>query len=256
MITNILSFFIVIFANIIGSFSGMGGGIIIKPLVSILCHLSLPTVIFYSNLSVLVMCVTSLSYSFVKKTTHYDKTVWPIAAGSFVGGLIGTVVLSYVMQFNHDFVQDIQIIVTIITIICAMFYQWKGHPVKHCWISPYRILLLGFIMGFFSVILGIGGGPINVWLLMMLMNFSLKQATSYSLISVVVSVSIRLCHDFLYLYTIPHEWVTMGVFMVSAFIGAIIGFFIKKRLSNTHFKTLYLSTLTLVVIINIINLFV
>lgn len=256
MIINIISFFIVIFANIIGSFSGMGGGIIIKPMVSILCHLPLQTVIFYSNLSVIVMCITSLTYSAVKKTTHYDKTVWPIAAGSFVGGLIGTASLSYFMQFNHEWVQIGQILLTILTIVCAMLYQWRGHPIRNVWESPSRIVVVGFVMGFFSVILGIGGGPINVWLLMMLMGLTLKKATSYSLISVLVSVSIRLCHDFLNLSTIPHVASTMIVFMVSAMIGAIIGFVIKKHLSNQHFKTLYLSTLALVIVINIINLFV
>lgn len=252
---NVLYFLIVVFANIIGSFSGMGGGIIIKPLVSIVSHLPLQTVIFYSNLSIIVMCLTSFVYGQAKKTTHYGRDALYVCLGSLGGGLIGSFLLNFFMQNLVHVLKPLQIFITIATIVAGIWYQFKGKPTAKQWEKPVEILSIGGVMGFFSILLGIGGGPLNVLLLMMLMHFPLKKATSYSLISVLGSVSVRLAMNFIHLGQIEHNFLTMLIFMASALVGAICGIFIKRHMSMKNFKTLYVSTLVGVIVLNIVNLF-
>lgn len=253
---NLIYFFIVVFANIIGSFSGMGGGIIIKPLVSIASHLPLETVLFYSNLSIIVMCFTSFIYSQWKKTTKYGKDALYICLGSLTGGLVGSILLNLGLSSLESIMKELQIALTIITIVAGIWYQCKGKPVQHLWTTPWKIFCIGAIMGAFSILLGIGGGPLNVLLLMMLLGFPLKKATSYSLISVLGSVSIRVIMSFDHIHQIQYQTSTMLVFMGSAFVGAIIGILIKKHLNMKNFKKLYISTLGGVILLNIINLFI
>ena len=256
MMINIISFFIVIFANIIGAFAGMGGGIIIKPLVSILCHFPLATVIFYSNLSVIVMCLTSFTYNKMTKSVSYGKKTVPIVLGSLCGGLLGTIILNGAMRYIHDMVKPIQITLTIVTLLISLWYQWRGKPLSQPFTKKGKIFLVGLIMGSFAVILGIGGGPINVWLLMMFLALPLKKATSYSLLSVMAAVAIRLLSDFSHLSSLNPSPVTMWVFIISAFIGSLIGILIKRHLPTYLFKKMYVIVLIGVIIINVVNLLI
>lgn len=56
---SVIYFFIIVFANTIGSISGMGGGIIIKPMMDAIGMHSLVEIAFYSSTAVLSMSIFS-----------------------------------------------------------------------------------------------------------------------------------------------------------------------------------------------------
>ena len=56
---KILYFIVIIVANAIGSVSGMGGGVIIKPVLDFIAWDNVATISFYSSVAVFVMSISS-----------------------------------------------------------------------------------------------------------------------------------------------------------------------------------------------------
>jgi uncharacterized membrane protein YfcA len=58
---SILYFLITLFATTLGSTSGMGGGVIIKPVLDAFGHYDIETISVLSSVSVFLMCLISVS---------------------------------------------------------------------------------------------------------------------------------------------------------------------------------------------------
>ena len=252
---DIVYFLMVMISDIIGSFSGMGGSIIIKPLFSMMSNYSLEIVIFCSNLSVLTMCLSSLYMSYREKDLALNKTSVSLTIGSFLGGIIGSLALDFLFATVKSVVKPMQITLIILAIILAIDYQLRGQPIKNIWTSIGQYFGLGFICGSVSVILGIGGGPINVWLLMLLAGISLKKATAYSLLAVFASIVTR---EIMSIPAAIHLHVPIHIliiFFIAAIFGGIGGILAKKYLKTSHYKVIYICTLIGAMIINFTNYF-
>jgi uncharacterized membrane protein YfcA len=74
---GLLYFLVIIFANTIGSVSGMGGGVIIKPVLDFIALDSVVAISFYSTVAVFVMSIVS-TYRQVKNgmSIRFDLVSW------------------------------------------------------------------------------------------------------------------------------------------------------------------------------------
>lgn len=252
----IIYFIIVSISNFIGSLSGMGGGLFIKPLINITSNYPLLMVIFYSNISILTMCISSLINNYrVREINFKNYQIIHIAFGSLIGGFISSILLNYLAE-QFKYFKQIQIILTILIIVMAIIYQIKGKPINKIWSSSIQYLLLGIIFGFISIILGIGGGPINVFLLMFLTGCKLKTATIYSLVSVFTSMIIRMLMSYSIIFKFQVDYKIILIFILASIIGGTIGSKVKRYISSNLLKKLYISTLIMAFVINFINLWV
>ena len=84
-------FFIVSFgASIIGGICGIGGGIIIKPVLDMSGLAPLSTIGFLSSCTVLSMSLYNVSRSLAAKSKVIDTdTGTPLAIGAAIGGVLG-----------------------------------------------------------------------------------------------------------------------------------------------------------------------
>ncbi len=87
----IIYFILAFFATTVGSLTGMGGGLIIKPLMDMLGDFDVQTISIISSITVLTMAVVSVIKQIKSKTEFPFKTAIPLAAGSVLGGFIGAV---------------------------------------------------------------------------------------------------------------------------------------------------------------------
>ena len=101
--------------------------------------------------------------------------------------------------------------------------------------------------------LGIGGGPINVSLLVLMFSFPIKEATVYSICTIFFSqlaklVSIGLTTGFavfdlsMLLYIVP-----------AAIIGGFLGAHLSGIISANKVTTVFQSVIILVILINLYN---
>ncbi|MGX4685648.1 sulfite exporter TauE/SafE family protein [Vagococcus sp. JNUCC 83] len=247
-------FFIIIFANSIGAISGMGGGVIIKPLFDMLGYHDVLSISFYSTVAVLSMSLVSTA----RQVQNGIKISWPFALslslGSVLGGILGSLGLDKLVSImpSEKIVSLIQIILIVSTLIFSYAYsksQWKSYHFK----SLLSIILCGVFLGAIASFLGIGGGPLNVALLMMLFSVPIKDATVYSIITILFSqlskiITIQLSTDF------SHFDLSLLVYIIPAgMIGGLLGAYLSKKVSSEKVTMIYQFVILAVLLVNFYN---
>jgi len=252
--TGILYFFVIIIANTVGAMAGIGGGVIIKPVLDFIGAHPVSSVSFYSSVAVFTMAVVSTVKRISAGDEFESSKGISISFGAVVGGAIGNYVFNFLFTLfaSSSAVSLVQIILLIIALVFAYIYiqfDLKGLHLKHMmW-----YFLSGILLGFLASLLGIGGGPINVSFLMLVFQMRIKKATLYSL-------SIILFSQLSKLFTIGFTEgfgqfdLTMLYFVIpAAILGGTVGSTIASRLSPKSTQFIFQSVIILVIIINVYN---
>ncbi|MGG0821733.1 sulfite exporter TauE/SafE family protein [Paenibacillus turicensis] len=251
---GILYFIVIVLANTVGAISGMGGGVIIKPIFDFIGAHSVAAISFYSTVAVFTMSIVSTSRQIKSGTKlNWTKVIW-ISIGALAGGVLGNIVFEFLLWGFNDAstVQLIQIIITILTLLFAFLYskyEWKSYDLN----TIVWYVLCGLILGFLASLLGIGGGPINVSLMMLMFAMPIKEATVYSICTIFFSqlsklVTISLATGFhrydltVLLYIIP-----------AAIVGGLLGAKSSKILPDQKVAFVFQCVVIVVLIINIYN---
>ncbi len=155
-------------ASVIGSLCGLGGGIIIKPLLDAMGTMSVETVSFLSGCTVFSMAVASVIRSFGGNIRIDLRAITPLAIGAVVGGIVGQAAFQALKTSSGDLavVGAAQSVALFLTTFSSLLYTlFEGRiaklHIKHRSVS----LLSGVVMGIVASFIGIGGGPINIMVL-------------------------------------------------------------------------------------------
>lgn len=239
-------------ASLIGAISGLGGGVIIKPMLDLLGDFSASTISVLSAFTVFAMSAASISKHLFHKTKLNLRLGMLLSAGAIIGGYLGNYLFNYLLAFLGKpklvtLLQNTLLVLLLIGVLIYMnfFRTKKSFSVK----NTAAILVTGLFLGTLSSFLGIGGGPINVVILTLLFSMKPKDAAVNSLLLIFFSqasklTSIALTTGFA-AYTLSPLWV-----MIPAGIaGGLIGAHFNKKLSGK--KVLLIFSLTNVFIIGI-----
>ncbi|HCM89740.1 MULTISPECIES: sulfite exporter TauE/SafE family protein [Vagococcus] len=247
-------FLIIVCANTIGAISGMGGGVLIKPLFDLIDVHSVAAISFYSSVAVLTMSVVST----YKQTKNGIKINWSfalqISVGAMVGGLLGNNVFEKILALfpTGREVQLIQISLTVVTLLFSFLYSkkiWQNFTFD----SYFLKIISGLLLGFLASLLGIGGGPINVALLMLLFNIPIKEATVYSIISIFFSQLSKVTTIFFTVDLNRYDLTILYYVIPAAIIGGFLGSFISGKVTDKRVNQIYQVVIILVLIINMYN---
>jgi len=238
---GLLYFIVIIFANTIGAISGMGGGIIIRPVFEVIGYHQVVAISFYSSIAVFTMSITATYRQLINGVKVRAKIAVAISLSAIVGGFLGNSVFESLFLFfnSESAVNLVQIILTILSLIFVLFAT-KEQMVTYRLSHWFWYLGVGLFLGFLASLLGIGGGPINVALLMLLFSIPIKEATTYSIITIFFSqlarlVSVHVTTGFdrfdlsLLLWIIPAA-------MLGGFLGGSLSKFASERLVLKIFK--------------------
>lgn len=251
---GIVYLLIIIFANTIGAVSGMGGGVIIKPIFDFINAHEVSSISFYSSAAVLTMSVVS-TYRQLRNGIKINwSNVSGLAFGSIMGGYIGNVLFELFLEFykNDSVTQGIQIILTIITLLWSFFYILKGKK-SYAFTSTICYIGTGFILGTLASLLGIGGGPINVSLLVLLFSMPIKEATVYSICTILFSqlskiITIGFTGGFS-----SYDLNILWYIIPAAIIGGILGAKASGMLNPQKISVVFQIIILLVLLLNIYN---
>ena len=98
-----LVFVVAFLASLLGPLCGIGGGVIIKPVVDAMGILPVAVVSFLSSVSVLTMSLATLLQNAVSKTSTIKvRSMLPVALGSAAGGVAGKILFNLLSQNLHD----------------------------------------------------------------------------------------------------------------------------------------------------------
>lgn len=255
-------FFIVGFiASILGAISGLGGGVIIKPVLDAVTNLDASVIGFLSTCAVFVMSIVAV-IKHVKSKTQFDKSSTVLLGiGAIVGGLFGTEIFQLLVgRINNDLlVKGIQNVVLCVLLVIIIIYINLKSKVQFNIKNRGFIILLGAILGIISSFLGIGGGPINIAAFTLFFSMDLKNATVNSIVLILFSQASKIV-TLLLSHSVP-EGVEMSMLLgilPAAILGGLIGTIINKKVSKEKLRGIYNAVMLFVIVtccLNIIRLF-
>jgi uncharacterized membrane protein YfcA len=245
------------FPSVIGAISGIGGGIIIKPILDLVSPLSTEANNFLSGATVLVMAFVS----FLRRRLEWAKSEsmrrgTALALGAVAGGIAGKISLSLTIAGIGGITGLIQSLMLILLTASVLAYMVKKDHIKPR--KPGNCLFaffLGFVLGLLSSFLGIGGGPFNIMLISYFFNTSIKTTGLYSLYTIFLSQLSNISFSFI-TGTVPVVPVEVFTAMIAGGImGGLLGSRIVRSFDKKQADFLFCMVLVLVILISAYNTF-
>lgn len=252
---GIVYFTVILFACILGAIVGLGGGVFIRPIFDTIGAHSVMEIAFFSSTAILTMSIVSTAKKLKDGLAIKAKIAALISCGAVVGGWIGNWILSFLVSemAAESSVQLVQIIVTVIVLSISIYATTKRnlrYEIKLTILLPF----IGVGLGLIAAFLGIGGGPINVPILMIFFGLPIKTATMYSIVIIFFSHASRLIAMGFGEYGYSNFDLRMLPFIiVAAAIGGFVGANLSRVFSESVVKKLFICALSAVIVLNIFN---
>lgn len=246
---------VVLCATIIGATTGVGGGAIIKPVFDLVGADTAVMIGIYSSVAVFSMCITSI-YKQWKKGVLIDKViVLCLSFGAVLGGYVGELIFkSLTQQLSNQTVKMYQSLMLEIILIFVILYTLNKEKMpKYRLKNKMAIAGLSFLVGVISIFLGIGGGPLNIALLMICFSLSTKDAAIYSLTMIFFSQLSKIVLIAINLQTYAIDWTMCVVIVMLAFVGGVVGTKINQRFSTQVVDKMYIGLMMVLVAICTMN---
>lgn len=259
MIVYIIFFGISFLASIVGAICGIGGGVIIKPVLDAFGVLDVSAISFLSGCTVLAMSLYSVGRNKLAGTLSVDmQTGTPLAIGAAVGGIAGKYMFQAVKGLfdNQNTVGSVQAACLLILTLGTLVYTVKksGFRTHHMKSLPV-CLIIGLFLGILSSFLGIGGGPINLVILFYFFSMSTKVAAQNSLYIILFSQVTSLVVT-IFTGTVPAvEWGILIGMIICGVLGGIAGRALNKRVNDKMVDKLFMALMIIIIGINIYNIF-
>ena len=134
---------ICLLSTTLGAISGIGGGVIIKPVFDATVALSVSQISFLSGCSVLAMSIVSLLSSRGGETKIDGKRTTPLAIGSAVGGVLGKLIFDVIKNSadNDGLIGSIQSIIMITLTLGVFLYVLNRKRISTLNVSSVAVSL-------------------------------------------------------------------------------------------------------------------
>jgi hypothetical protein len=253
---EILLVVITFIATVIGAISGIGGGVLIKPVMDALVDYPVATISFLSGNTVLAMTAVSLLRS-RKDSIKVDSVVGtPLAIGGAFGGVFGKLIFSAIQQAyqNDALLGLVQNILMVLLTVTVFFYVLNKSKIKTLSVrNKVLALAAGLVLGLFSSFLGIGGGPINIMFLSYLFSMDSKHAALNSLYIIFCSQVANLIANIVQGCIPSFDVLLLVSMMASGIAGAMAGRSVTKKLDNTQVDKLFMALMAVIILLSLSN---
>lgn len=246
---------VILAATTLGAFVGLGGGVIIKPILDFIGEEPRVQVDFLSSVAVFTMSVVSTGKSIKNKVCFRKDVIAFIASGSIVGGFLGSYCMNLLSKAAaQENIRCIQAFVLAALLLSVCIYVSKQRFSFHVK-NPAAICLVGLSLGFIASFLGIGGGPINVAVLTLFFSMNVKESAVYSVAIIFFSQLSKLVTIFASTGIEPylHQWKTLLFILPAAILGGIIGSKFNRKFEDSLIRKVFITVMILLILLNIYN---
>lgn len=257
MFMVIVFFAVSILSSIVGSICGIGGGVIIKPVLDATGIMNVSSISFLSGCTVLAMSVVSVYKNVRAGTAKLNvRTATGLAVGAALGGVAGKSMFQMLKSAvgNENVVGMTQAIVLIIITLGTLIYTvFKSRIQTKEYMNLVLCFVIGVLLGIMSSFLGIGGGPINLVVLAYFFSMSTKEAALSSLYIIMFSQITSLVQT-VATGTIPEVKASYLIAMVvGGILGGTLGSKVNKKIDEEGVNKLFIALMIVIVGINIYN---
>lgn len=232
-----------IFIGSMSGFFGIGGGMILVPILLVLGFDTKVAI----GISIIQMVFSSIYGSFL----NFKKGSLIIGEGIFVGfgGFVGGYIGGYVTHAVSDMVlQFLFLGLLIFSLFRLSFSKHHEDDVETKTLNKALLFSIGLVIGIFSITLGIGGSVVLTPILVGLLHYPIKKAVSAGLFFVVFS-SVAGMISRLTSGTIDFH---NGLIVATAsLIGVAMGIWLKDHVTSKNHKmallALYMCSLVILI---------
>ncbi len=240
-----------------GSICGIGGGVIIKPVLDALGAADVTTISFLSGCTVLAMTTYSLIKKKVSGISHINVQVsFPLAIGAAVGGVLGKSLFTVLTSVFEDAerVGTVQAACLFtVTGFTMMYMVLQAHIKTKNVTSKSACVGIGLLLGIISAFLGIGGGPINLMVLFYFFSMDVTLAAENSIYIIFFSQIASLISTIV-TRKVPAFSPVMLIFMVGGgILGGIVGVAVMRKISKKQVNYMFIGLMVVIMCINVYN---
>lgn len=251
-----LIFLVCLAASAVGGICGIGGGVIIKPVLDAMGVMSVSAISFLSGLTVLSMSVISVVRQRGQRQVEL-RTGSLLALGAVAGGIAGNWVFHLVKNAagQDAFVGMVQsAVLALVTLLTLVYSAWLRRRVPSFRVhSAAACVAIGGGMGVLSAFLGIGGGPINLAVLYFAFSMDTKKAAANSLYIIMFSQASSFVTSVIQ-GTIPgFPWTYLLAMAAAGVLGGLLGSRVNRHLSVRQTDQLFSALLCVIILICIYN---
>lgn len=250
-------FLVCLTASMIGSICGIGGGIIIKPVLDATGIMSVSAVSFLSKVTVLSMAAVSVFQRRGERVASDGRRGAALAVGALLGGLAGQAAFDAIRHaVGHDAAAGFaQALALMLLTLLTLWYVTSGisriRPRDFRAFAP--CCMIGAGIGAVSSFLGIGGGPFNLAALFLLCSMDTKEAAGQSLNIILLSQGVSLLLTLVRGEVPAFPGVYLPVMAAAGVVGGLLGTRLHRRLSEARTLQLFKAVLYAVVLISAMN---
>ena len=249
-------FLLCLAASTIGGICGIGGGVVIKPVLDAMGSMSVPTVSFLSGLTVLSMSLMSVWKNRKGRELDTRRSI-PLGIGAAVGGVTGKHLFEIIrtLAAADAVVGALQAVILGLLVLGTLIYvQNKTRISPRNVTHPLASVCIGLALGVCSSFLGIGGGPMNLAVLYYFFSMDTKKAAVNSILVILLSQTASLL-SVLFSGSVPaFEPLTLLAMVSAGILGGLISARLHKKLSARTTDKLFSGLLVVIIIICIYNL--
>ena len=254
MLIGILYFLIIVIVISTSAIAGISGGVVLRPVFDLIGYHQPIEIGFYMGVAVLTMTISSTLKQIKMGTKIKLDKALTLATGAIIGGWIGQEILEWMVRYlDGNAIQMFQNVFSIISLVfvlvatrkSAKTYEFKG-------ILWY--VLAGLGLGTFASVMAIGGGPINVAAFTILFGISLKEATVYSITTILFTQISRMVRMGFEPGGLARFDMTILWFIIpAAIIGGYVGGKLNVKFSEVQVMKVFKFVVTATILINIWN---
>ena len=253
----VVYFLVSFLASIAGAICGIGGGVVIKPVLDLVGMDTVAAISFLSGCTVLSMSCYSVIRSVAGGGKTVDvKTATPLAIGAAVGGIVGKWMFDAVSSLasNQGTVGSIQsICLAVISAATLVYTIFKARVKTKDVQSNIARVIIGMLLGIMSSFLGIGGGPINLVVLFYFFSMDTKTAAANSLYIILFSQIASLVSTFVTGSVPDVSPVSLVLMVAGGLLGGIFGRIFNRKMSTSAVDKLFIVLMVVIIGISIYN---
>jgi len=223
--------FIGLFVGAISGFFGVGGGMILVPMLMSI-GVDIKSAIGISVVQMVFSSVYGSYLNYRKGLLQLNEGIW-VGVGGLLGGMIGARFTDLLSRETLSYIFLGLVIFALFQILSAR----KKHPdQEEGSFSSGLLFAIGFVIGIIAMMLGVGGSIMLTPILVGFLHFPTKKAATAGLFFVVFSSLSGLGYK---LYAGTFDSLSLGLsealaVSIAAVFGVIIGIKLKDIVKDTH----------------------
>lgn len=228
-------FALALFASAFGSMVGLGGGFILVPALRLFSGLA-PAEAAGTSLILIVASGASGAFAYLMQRRVHLKIGLLIAAGGLPGGIIGAILSLHITPRLFDWILALVLVGVAVDMAWNAEKRMRGRP-EHEEVHAikgmsYRAaLFLGFLIGIFSSLFGIGGGVILVPTLLYFSELPIHAVGATSQFGILLTSPVGLA-----VHALQHDVDLRDVapLVAGGLLGGPIGARLSLRMKSPH----------------------